>query len=108
MCNGKWHADKLFPLAVQVYVKNPQDVEKQRQAPSGKCSDRNSLPLDIERNLCAGNKNNEAYTVEADYMESLILLTSQAGSWQSSDDEMVDLTEPRFESFCMTNTNFPW
>lgn len=41
----------------------------------------------------------------AEYIEGLIMLTSSNGrrSWQSSDDDIVDLTEPRFETFTQTN-----
>ncbi|KAI4334379.1 hypothetical protein L6164_019079 [Bauhinia variegata] len=83
----------------------PQDAEKRRHAPSTKCSTRYSLPLDIDRNLCAGNKNQKADAVSAERMESLILLTSKTETWRALHDEaeVVDITEPRFESFCLTN-----
>ncbi|KAI4368763.1 hypothetical protein MLD38_017280 [Melastoma candidum] len=35
--------------------------------------------------------------------DRLISLSSEARSWQANVDESVDLTEPRFESFCVTH-----
>ncbi|XVF46313.1 hypothetical protein PTKIN_Ptkin03bG0017700 [Pterospermum kingtungense] len=44
----------------------------------------------------------------AEYMKSLIHLSSSARNWHVyDDDEAVDLTEPRFESFHMTNVKSP-
>ncbi|EOY34403.1 hypothetical protein QUC31_018463 [Theobroma cacao] len=43
----------------------------------------------------------------AECMERLILLSSNARSWRVNDDEAVDLTEPRFESFRMANVKSP-
>ncbi|CAM8970180.1 unnamed protein product [Rhodiola kirilowii] len=41
-------------------------------------------------------------TLSPEYIEQLILLTSNARSWRApDDDQIVDLTEPRFESFCL-------
>ncbi|CAB4282761.1 unnamed protein product [Prunus armeniaca] len=77
-----------------------KDAEELRRARSSKGSVRCSLPLDIDRNLCAERRTD---TVSDNYMERLILLTSNARSWRASDDETVDLTEPRFESFCLAN-----
>ncbi|XP_061346543.1 receptor-like serine/threonine-protein kinase NCRK isoform X2 [Gastrolobium bilobum] len=84
-----------------------EDVEKQRQAPSIEIPTHGSLPLDIDHNLCVVDKNKEADAVSAEYMENLIPLTSKSEGWHASEEEMVDLTEPRFESFCITNVNFP-
>lgn len=36
-------------------------------------------------------------------VEKLMLLTSRKQSWRMRDDEAVDLTEPRLESFCLPN-----
>ncbi|KAK6163355.1 hypothetical protein DH2020_000219 [Rehmannia glutinosa] len=38
-------------------------------------------------------------------IEKLMLLTSKSRSWRLQDDEVVDLTEPRFESFCLPNVD---
>ncbi|XVF20257.1 hypothetical protein REPUB_Repub11eG0182100 [Reevesia pubescens] len=46
-------------------------------------------------------------TVPAECMERLVLLSSNARSWCVPDDEAVDLTEPRFESFHMENVKSP-
>ncbi|XP_054793176.1 receptor-like serine/threonine-protein kinase NCRK [Prosopis cineraria] len=83
---------------------DPQDAENKMQAPSSKSSDQNSLPLGINQNLIVENKKEGAETVSAS-MERVILLTSKIEGWHGSDDETVDLTEPRFESFCLTNSN---
>lgn len=82
-----------------------KDAEELRRARSSKGSVRCSLPLDIDRNLCAERRTD---TVSDNYMERLILLTSNARSWRASDDETVDLTEPRFESFCLANAKPVW
>lgn len=79
----------------------PEDLEKQRQAPSSRFPSRNLLPLGV------GNENKDVHTVSTEHMKSLILFTSKGESWHASEEEMVDLTEPRFESFFMTNINFP-
>lgn len=75
--------------------------------PTSTRSLRCSQPIDINRTVCSLNKFDEANTVSAEYMERLILLTSKARSSHAQDDEIVDLTEPRFESFCMANAKFP-
>ncbi|KAG8387655.1 hypothetical protein BUALT_Bualt02G0043900 [Buddleja alternifolia] len=36
-------------------------------------------------------------------IDKLMLLTSKSRLWRLHDDEVVDLTEPRFESFCLPN-----
>lgn len=74
-----------------------------RRAPSSKFPTHNSSSQDIEHNLCVETKNKEEKEVSAEYMESLILLTSKSDGWHAPEEEMVDITEPRFESFCMTN-----
>ncbi|XP_058729775.1 receptor-like serine/threonine-protein kinase NCRK [Vicia villosa] len=81
----------------------PEDVETKRQAHSSEFPAHNSSPLDTDYNPSLGNKNREEDAVSAEYMESLILLASKSNSSHSSEEEMVDITEPRFESFCMTN-----
>ncbi|XP_057480309.1 receptor-like serine/threonine-protein kinase NCRK isoform X2 [Actinidia eriantha] len=61
-------------------------------------------PLNADRTLSADENGKEANTFSAEHIDRLILLTSKARSWRSQDDEAVDITEPRFESFCMENT----
>jgi len=63
--------------------------------------------LDVEHDLFVGSNNVGADNNSIKYMERLILLTSKAQSLRSSDDEAVDLTEPRLESFCMANVKSP-
>ncbi|KAF8395243.1 hypothetical protein HHK36_019185 [Tetracentron sinense] len=82
----------------------PIGAEELRRATSGRWSARCSLPLTVDRTLGVENSGNMADSVmSAGYVERLILLTSKARSWRAPDDETVDLTEPRFESFCMAN-----
>jgi hypothetical protein len=86
-----------------LHLSGPIDAEEIRPAPSSK-----------ESSLCSladtphiGNNSEEADTVSAESIERLILLTSNSRNQQESDDEAVDLTEPRLESFCMTNIKTP-
>ena len=83
-------------------LSGPIDTEEIRPASSSKESTESSLPVDIDRMLHVGI-NREADTVSTDFIERLILLTSNSRSWHASDDEPVDLTEPRFESFRVAN-----
>lgn len=64
--------------------------------------DRYSLPLDIDRSRCAGN-NDSQDIVSFEHLERLVPLTLKGSNLQVPDDETVDLTEPRFESFCIVN-----
>ncbi|XP_031285096.1 receptor-like serine/threonine-protein kinase NCRK isoform X2 [Pistacia vera] len=66
-----------------------------------------SPPLGNDQKLCTGSNSIEVETVPAEYVERLILLTLKARSGRAPDDETVDLTEPRFESFCMANVKSP-
>ncbi|WJX74292.1 hypothetical protein P8452_57962 [Trifolium repens] len=83
------------------------DEEKQRQASWRRFPPHNSLPRGTDYNLRVEKEDKDADTISTEYMKSLILLTSKGESWRASEEEMVDLSEPRFESFCMTSTNFP-
>ncbi|GAV62658.1 Pkinase domain-containing protein [Cephalotus follicularis] len=94
------------------YIQKPDDVagspveaEKLRQATSVRQSACKSQPLDIDHTLCVENQCKKPDSVPTEHMERLILLTSKA-SWLAHDDETVDLTEPRFESF-ITNVKSP-
>lgn len=82
----------------------PKEAEELRRGSSGKSAVRCSLPLDIDRNLCVERGGD---IVSDNFMERLILLTSKARSWRASDDETVDLTEPRFEAFSVANAKPP-
>ncbi|KAL9322758.1 hypothetical protein ACSQ67_010811 [Phaseolus vulgaris] len=85
----------------------PEDLENQRQAPSSIFPTCDLLPLGVDNNLNVGNENKDAHAVSSEHMESLILFSPKGERWHASEEEMVDLTEPRFESFFMTNPNFP-
>ncbi|KAG9445630.1 hypothetical protein H6P81_011758 [Aristolochia fimbriata] len=68
-------------------------------------SRRSSLPLSVDRNLCLDGAENGAEASSADqYIERLMLLSSRARSWRGQDEEVVDLVEPRLESFWQANT----
>ncbi|THU52013.1 hypothetical protein C4D60_Mb06t37120 [Musa balbisiana] len=69
------------------------------RAVSGRCHNPCSLPMPVERDSCGDHQAKPEPAVSAEHMERLILLTSNGRSWRSSDDETVDLTEPRLESF---------
>ncbi|KAF3454979.1 hypothetical protein FNV43_RR05427 [Rhamnella rubrinervis] len=99
-------SDLRPPSRQDMHLGTPKDAEEElSRVLSGKWLARCSLPLDIERTLCA--ENSKENTLSAEYMERLILLTSKARSRRASDDETVDITEPRFESFCMGNVYSP-
>ncbi|KAK9168783.1 hypothetical protein Syun_000923 [Stephania yunnanensis] len=83
----------------------PTDPEERAQPISGRWSARCSLPLKIDRTMCTVNTTNDGdAALSAEYIERLVLLTSKARSWRGTpDDETVDLTEPRLESFWQVN-----
>ncbi|BAT91980.1 Receptor-like serine/threonine-protein [Vigna angularis] len=88
------------------FFQEPEDLENQRQAPPSIFPTCNLLPLGVDHNLNVGNEDKDAHTFSSGDMESLILFSPKGENWHASEEEMVDLTEPRFESFFMTNPNF--
>ncbi|KAL5565721.1 hypothetical protein UlMin_028885 [Ulmus minor] len=78
-----------------------QDVEELKQIVSCKESGQFSPPPDTDSTLSL--EDGKENTLSAEYMERLEFLASKAMSWRATDDETVDLTEPRFESFHMGN-----
>jgi hypothetical protein len=88
-------------------LSGPIDAEEIRPAPLSKESILCPLAVNFDGTPRVGNNGEEADTVSAEYIERLILLTSNSRSRQDSDDEMVDLTEPRLESFCLSNIKTP-
>ncbi|CAJ1979284.1 unnamed protein product [Sphenostylis stenocarpa] len=101
---GKSRRRRNIPASL---FQEPREVEKQSQATPIKFPMHSSLPTYIDHNLSVDNKSKEADAVSAEYMESLILLTSQSDGSGVSEEEIVDLTEPRFESFCITTGKAP-
>lgn len=86
--------DDVNPLAKQVHTEASSiDNVTQRQDSFRKWPD---------RSLCAGNNGN-LDIISSEYIERLVPLTSKGNNLRVPDDEMVDLTEPRFESFCIVN-----
>ena len=95
----------MRPSGKQVHTEAiVMDEMMERQASSRKWLDRYSLPLDIDRSLCADNYGNQDI-VSFENMKTLVPFTSKGNNLrvQGPDDETVDLTEPRFESFCIVN-----
>ncbi|KAI3942073.1 hypothetical protein MKW92_037681 [Papaver armeniacum] len=80
-------------------------AEELKRTTSERWSPRCSLPLSLDRTLCINDNSKDGeVALSADYMERLVLLTSKGRSWRAHpDDETVDLTEPRFESFLQAN-----
>ncbi|KAI4383794.1 hypothetical protein MLD38_009593 [Melastoma candidum] len=81
----------------------PVDVHEHSRVAFGEWSDPHSPPREEIINLNPDAKN--GINVSCKQMEQLILLSSKARSCRTNNDEPVDLTEPRFESFCMTHTS---
>lgn len=88
-------------------IKEPEEEEKPRQASWRRYPHHNSLPRGTDYNLRAENEDKNIDTISTEYMKSLILLTSKGESWHASEEDMVDLSEPRLETFSITNINFP-
>ncbi|KAL5169903.1 Receptor-like serine/threonine-protein kinase NCRK [Glycine soja] len=101
---GKSRRRRNIPASL---FQEPEDAEKQRQSTPSKFPTHSSLPIYNDHNLSVENKNKAEDAVSAENMESLILLTSKSDGSRASEEEIVDLTEPRFESFCITNGNAP-
>ncbi|KAL1345470.1 receptor-like serine/threonine-protein kinase NCRK isoform X1 [Arachis hypogaea] len=98
---GKSRRRISIPLSL---FQESEDAEKARQASSSaRFAYCNFMSQDTENNLhVVGNENENVDAFSTKYMESLILLTSKIPeSWHASEEEMVDLTEPRFESFSL-------
>ncbi|XVE59079.1 hypothetical protein DITRI_Ditri05aG0016200 [Diplodiscus trichospermus] len=79
------------------------DTEEHMPTMSAKSAE-SSLPLGVDG---AGTVDKKVGILSADSMERLVLLSSNARSWGVPDDEAVDLTEPRFESFRMADVKSP-
>lgn len=54
---------------------------------------------------CTMKNDREAEDPSSTNVEKLMLLTSRKRSRRLRDDEVVDLTEPRLESFCLPNVD---
>lgn len=74
------------------------EAEAVKRAAQNTWSTHSSLPLNIDRTLCM-QSGNDSVIVSPEYIKRLMLLSSDARTLHTSDDETVDLTEPRFESF---------
>ncbi|XP_043701059.1 receptor-like serine/threonine-protein kinase NCRK isoform X6 [Telopea speciosissima] len=74
----------------------PIDAESLQRITSARWSAWYSLQQNLDRTLCVENSRKE--------VENTL---SIARSWHAPDDETVDLTEPRFESFCIASIQSP-
>ncbi|XP_075519928.1 receptor-like serine/threonine-protein kinase NCRK isoform X1 [Primulina tabacum] len=63
-----------------------------------------SLPLNPGIDFYCLNNENETEHLSTD-IDKLILSTPKSRSWRLQDDEVVDLTEPRLESFCLPSAD---
>ena len=99
--------NEAHTLATDKKPESAVDVVELGQAGTNKWTDRCSLPLDIDRTLCIRESQTKAEIVSTECIEKLIIMNSNARSWRDPADDTVDLTEPRFESFCMANGRSP-
>ncbi|XP_021732346.1 receptor-like serine/threonine-protein kinase NCRK [Chenopodium quinoa] len=80
------------------------DSEELKQMCPSRWSSRCSLSSDIDRNLLADSVAKSVNLSSVQYVNSLLYLTSSGShSTNVDDDEIVDLTEPRLESFSVGN-----
>ncbi|XP_072966323.1 receptor-like serine/threonine-protein kinase NCRK isoform X1 [Typha angustifolia] len=79
-----------------------------RQAASKGWHAQFSSQIEVDHSFCKDALKSTETVSPAEHMERLILLSSNGGwSLRSSDDDTVDLTEPRFESFTQANVFKP-
>lgn len=84
-------------------IQDPANVKELQRIASGGFSPQCSLPIHIDHTLCAEkNESGDAPALE-EFMEKLIHISNARTCWAQDDDAVVDLTEPRFESFCVAN-----
>ncbi|KAK7261337.1 hypothetical protein RIF29_27646 [Crotalaria pallida] len=79
-----------------------EEPEKQRQAPSSRFPAGNLSTIENNHNLHVGKENKDVDVNKVsndEYMDNLVHITSKAESCCAPEEEMVDLTEPRYESF---------
>lgn len=82
------------------------DSEELKQMCQSRWSSRCSLSSDIERTLLADSIGKSVDLSSVQYVNSLLYLTSSGSHSSNSNsdgDEIVDLTEPRLESFSIGN-----
>lgn len=82
------------------YTSTTEEIKQITSEMPARCSSRTN----IGSNFCVSKHEKEADDSSND-IEKLILLTSKTRSWRLQDDEVVDLTEPRLESFCLPNVD---
>lgn len=82
-------------------AESPCDAEEVGQPASCKPSNRYPLPRDVVDYSRVNTIKETASSAE--YVDKMMFLTSKDTSSHASDDETVDLTEPRLESFCIDN-----
>ncbi|GMH07123.1 hypothetical protein Nepgr_008963 [Nepenthes gracilis] len=83
---------------------NQVDAEELNRISSNRCSDRYSPPLDIDRIICLNENGKQADTSSAAHAVNSTRFTSNDKSCHAKyDEDIVDLMEPRLETFCMGN-----
>lgn len=82
-----YQTSSALSMTAEAHINGSEDAKNPKQAAI-------TLPSTM-------NDSTSPCPVSAEYMERLILLTSNARSCHIQDDDAVDLTEPRFESFHM-------
>ncbi|XP_050203785.1 receptor-like serine/threonine-protein kinase NCRK [Mercurialis annua] len=88
-------------------VEGHVDVAELRRETSIKHLAQSCIPLDVEHRLSVEQNITEVDTISSEYIERLLLSTAKSRSWHATDEEAVDLTEPRFETFRMGNAKIP-
>ncbi|CAO2812987.1 unnamed protein product [Amaranthus hypochondriacus] len=79
------------------------DSEELKQMCPSRWSSRCSFSSDIDRTLLGDSIGKSVNLASVQYVDSMLYLTSNVSRITTGDDETVDLTEPRLESFCMGN-----
>ncbi|EYU18812.1 hypothetical protein ABFS82_04G196100 [Erythranthe guttata] len=104
---GGMRSDNPEPSDEEIYNTSSSSTEEIKQItsemPARGSLQRNSVSSN-NNNLCTAK--NEGDDLSSAEMEKLMLLSSKTRSWRLRDDDVaVDLTEPRFESFCLPNVD---
>ncbi|OMO91509.1 putative kinase, partial [Corchorus olitorius] len=88
----------------QIVIEDSYDADDQKPATCFKLAESS---LGTSRATSGEIISKETCSLPAECMERLVLLSSNARSWRAPDEEAVDLTEPRFESFRVGNVKSP-
>ncbi|KAK9664042.1 hypothetical protein RND81_14G015800 [Saponaria officinalis] len=95
-------SDSPSPSSSTNQVEVVVDSEELKQMCPSRWSSR-TLSYDADQNLVADSIAQPIHLSSVQYIDRLLYLTSNGRSNTNADDEMVDLTEPRLETFCIEN-----